>query len=214
MNIQKLKEEQERLAHKVLIQDSFDSLTTIGGCDQSYAGKKIISSVVVVNAKTLEVIEKTSAILDCDFPYIPGYLSYREAPVIIEAFNKLKNKPDILLVDGNGILHPRRIGLASHVGIALDVPTIGVAKNLTFGQNSEGKIIIDKEVCAVEFVSRKYARPVYVSPGHKVSLSTALEVIKNSIKPPHKLPEPLHIAHRLATKLKDEMEIEIKVVSS
>lgn len=209
MDLQKLKQEQEMLASKVLITDQFDEIKTIGACDQAYVGDKILSVAVVLDAKTLEVIEKKYAILDCKFPYIVGYLSYREAPVLIEAVNKLSTKPDVLLIDGNGILHPRRIGLASHAGIALDIPTIGVAKSLLLGENSDGNIIVDKEIRAVEFISREHARPLYVSPGHKVCMKSSLEFVKNSMKYPHKLPEPLHVAHRLATKLRQKEEAKL-----
>ena len=209
MNLQKLRQEQERLASKVLTTDQFEEIQAIGGCDQAFVGDKIISAVVVIDAKTLEILESTFSVQKCVFPYIQGYVSYREAPAVVEAFNKLSKKPDILLCDADGILHPRRLGLASHLGIALDVPTIGVAKTLVIGENSGGKIIVDKEIRAIEFVSREHVRPLYISPGHKVSLNTAVSIVRNCMKYPHKMPEPLHLAYRYATKLRIQHEEEL-----
>ncbi|MFC1734087.1 endonuclease V [candidate division KSB1 bacterium] len=206
MNKSKLKLEQIKLAEKVLTNDVFDEINYIGGCDQAFTDdNKIISSVVVLD-KNMKVIDSATAVVECKMPYIPGYLFYREAPAILEAFNKLKQKPDILIVDSNGILHPRRIGMASHVGVVLDIPTIGVAKNLMMGRVSDGKIEVDKEIRAVEVRTREHAKPLFVSPGHKISLRTAVELVKKSIIHPHKLPEQLHLAHRFANKKKKNMD--------
>ncbi|MCX8146850.1 MAG: endonuclease V [Candidatus Woesearchaeota archaeon] len=205
MNIQKLKEEQLKLAEKVIIIDSFDKIKYIGGCDQSYSGNKIISCVVVMDEK-MKIVDKAFAEKECNFPYIPGFLSYRESPAVVEAFNKLKIKPDILMVDGNGILHPRRFGMASHLGIILDIPTIGITKSLLIGKVIDGKIEVDKEIRGMEVKTREFSNPLYVSPGHRISLKTAVEIVKKSIIFPHKLPEPLHLAHRLAKKRKENSE--------
>ncbi|MBS3131699.1 endonuclease V [Candidatus Woesearchaeota archaeon] len=202
MDIEKLKQEQLRLAKKVITSDSFGKIETIAGVDQSFEGDKVISAIVVCSYKDMKPIEKQHAEAESKTPYISGFLSYRESPAIVEAFNKLENKPDILIVDGNGILHPRRMGMASHVGILLDIPTIGVAKSLIGGHLSEGVVYMEKEARAYEFFSREYAKPLYISPGHKISLKTSLEIIKKCIVLPHKLPEPLHLAHRLADTLR------------
>ncbi|HLC46754.1 MAG TPA: endonuclease V [Candidatus Nanoarchaeia archaeon] len=211
MNLQKLRQEQEALARKVLISDSLDEIKFIGGCDQAYAGSKIISSVIVLDAKTLEMVESATAVRECEFPYIPGYLSYRESPALLEAFAKLTTKPDVLLCDGNGILHPRRFGLACHVGIMLDIPTIGVAKSALFGEKQGDTVVVEKEVRGKEFFTHKYAKPIYLSPGHKINLQSAIEIVKSAIKPPHKLPEPLHLAHKHADKIREKIAAEQKV---
>lgn len=202
MDVGKLKEEQLKLAEKVITTDSFDKIKTIGGVDQAFFDDKIVSSIVVCDYKTMEIIEKKYAISDVTMPYIPGYLSYREAPVIVEAYNKLETKPDILIVDGNGILHPRRIGLASHVGILLDQVTIGIAKNLLLGELSGDKIIVDKEIRAVQLQTRSFSKPIFISPGHRISLKTSVEIVKKCLREPHKLPEPLYFAHKYANKIK------------
>ena len=169
INFNELKKEQLKLAKKVITADGFEKITTIAGADQAYVGNKVISSIVVCDYKTLEVIEKKHAIVDAKLPYKSGFLFYRDGPAVMEAFNKLDNKPDVLIVEANGILHPRRIGMASHVGILLDVPTMGVTKRLMLGQVKGNTIYVEKEARGYELITRQHARPIYVSPGNKVS---------------------------------------------
>ena len=202
MDINKLKKEQLELSKKVLIKDELKKIKTIGGCDQAFFDNKIVSAIVVMDYESLKVIEFKHAILDVKIPYIPGFLSYREAPAIVEACSKLSDKPDLLLVDGNGILHPRWIGLASHVGLLLDIATIGVAKKLLIGDVDENSVIVEKEIRAKVLKTKEGSKPIYVSPGHKVSMRTAIKVVKHTLNEAHKLPEPLHEAHKLANKIR------------
>ena len=172
----------------------------------------IISAVVVLEYPSMRFLYHSSAILPVEFPYIPGLLSFREAPAIIEAFHRLDKKPDLLLIDGCGINHPRFAGLATHVGVLLDIPTIGVAKNILCGSGAipgkpgEANLIRyhDREV-GYYFKSKKGCRPLIVAPGHKVSLDTALNIVKNCIRK-HKLPEPTRLAHLCANKLKKDKD--------
>ena len=196
IDLSKLKKEQLKLAKKVITTDGFEKINTIAGADQAYVGDKVISAIVVCDYKTLEVIENKHAIVDAKIPYKSGFLFYKEGPAVMEAFNMLEQKPDVLLLEGNGILHSRRIGMASHVGILLDVPTIGVTKRLMLGQVKGSTIYVEKEARGYELITRKHAKPIYISPGNKISLKTSLETIKNCIREPHKLPEPLHLAHK------------------
>lgn len=206
MNIEQLKEEQLAAAHRVITTDEVREVKTIGGCDCAYANNTVIAAVVVCDEK-LSVIEKQTAAVETGFPYLPGLLYYREGNAIKSAFGKLKNKPDVLLVDGNGILHPLRCGLASHLGVELGQPTIGIAKTLLMGEEDEaGNIKVGKEIIGVEVREKEHAKPLYVSVGHKISLERAAEIVERTIRPPHKLPEPLHLAHRLADKARKEME--------
>ena len=205
IDINKLKEEQIKLAQKVVISDSVKKIKTIAGAEQAFIENKVISAIVVCSYDTLETIEKIYAVAEAKMQYISGYMFYREGPALIEAFNKLENKPDILIVNGNGILHPRRIRMASHAGILLDMPTIGIAKSLMIGEKKGDTIYVDKEARGYELTTREHANPIYVSPGHKVSLKTSFEIIKHSIKLPHKLPEPLHLAHAYANKIRKDM---------
>jgi len=206
VEVQALKKEQIKLARKVLTTDQFDEIKTIAGVDQAFAGEEVISAIIVCDYESMEVIEEKSAVVKAIIPYIPGFLSYRESPAAVEAFSKLEKRPDMLIVEANGILHPRRLGMASHLGILLDQATIGVAKNRLCGEEKDSRIYVDKELRGYSFVSREHAKPIYVSPGHKVSPQTSLEIIKKCMRYPHKMPEPLHLARKLSTKLRKERE--------
>jgi len=153
-----LKKEQIKLAKKVVTTDSFEKITSIAGADQFYVGNKVICAIVVCDYKSLEVIEKKNAIVEGKIPYKSGFLFYRDGPAVIEAFNKLENKPDVIIVKGNGILHPRRIGMASQVGILLDTAAIGVTKNLMLGEVKDGTIYVEKEARGYELITREYAK--------------------------------------------------------
>lgn len=188
-DIKKMAEEQSSLARKVIKKDDFEKLELVAGVDQAFIKNTVISGIVVCDYKTMKVVEEKHAIVKAAVPYIPGYLSYRESPAAVEAFNKLEKKPDILIVDAHGIAHPRNLGMASHLGLLLDVPTIGVAKALIIGKTQEGgKVISENKIIAQEIVTKEHSKPLYVSIGHRVSLKTAVEVVKRLIIPPHKLP--------------------------
>ncbi|MFC1801712.1 endonuclease V [Nanoarchaeota archaeon] len=200
MKKEELKKEQLKLSQKVILKDNFKKIKTVAGIDQAYKDDQIVSCIVVCDYKTMKIIEKQTAEVKSPLPYIPGYLAYREMPAAVEAYNKLENKPEVIIVDGNGIMHPRRFGFASHLGLALDKPTIGVANTLVTGKVENGKIFIEKDMVGFEFKSKEHAKPLYVSPGHLISLGTALKVVSETIRPPHKLPEPLHLAHKFSKK--------------
>ena len=201
VDLSKLKEEQIKLAKKVSIVDSIKNFKTVAGCDQIYIENKVISAMVVCDYKSMEVMESKYAVVEGKIPYKSGFLFYKDGPAVIEAYNKLEQKPDVLLVEANGILHSRRIGMASHVGILLDVPTVGVTKKLGLGEVREQTIYVEKEARGYEFVTKEHANPIYISPGHMISLKTSMEIIKNCIREPHKLPEPLHLAHKYGKKV-------------
>ena len=200
-----LKKEQLKLAEKVITSDSIKNIKTIAGADQAYIGNKVISAIAVCDYKGLKLIEEKHAVVDAKIPYKSGFLFYRDGPAVMEAFNKLENKPDVLIVKANGILHPRRIGMASHLGILLDIATIGVTKNLMLGEVREKTIYVEKEARGYELITKEHARPIYISPGNKISLKTSLEIVKNSLRQPHKLPEPLHLAHKHGNKVRKEL---------
>lgn len=210
---------QEEIASKAVIVDKLNlKLKLIAGADQAFfydskaenksEEEKIISAVVVLEYPSMKLITYSHSVMPVDFPYIPGLLSFREAPAIITAFRTLKIKPDLLVIDGCGINHPRFAGLATHVGVILNVATIGVTKNILCGTgelpDEEGDACMinykGKEI-AYYLKSRKGSRPIIVAPGHKVSLATSLMLIKNCIRK-HKLPEPTRIAHLCANKIK------------
>ena len=201
-----LKEEQLKLAKKVSTKDSFDKIEIIAGVDCAYNQDDAIAAIVVCDYKTMEVKEKVFSVVRAKVPYLKGFLAYREGHAISEAYAKLENKPDLMIFDGNGILHPRKIGLASHMGVLLDQASIGIAKQLLVGEIKGSIVYVDKEVRAELIVTREHSKPVYVSPGHKISLKTSVEIVKKCMRFPHKLPEPLHLAHKYANEIKEKIE--------
>ena len=203
---EKLKEEQLKLAKEVITKDEFKKIELVAGVDQSFIENKVISGIVVIKDK--KVIERKYAVKESIIPYMPGYLFYREGPAILEAYNLLENKPDLIFIDGNGILHPRRIGLASHVGLLLDKPVIGIAKKLLIGKEKRNEVEVDNEVRAIKIASKEFAKPIYVSPGHKISLRTAFKITKEFLDGTHKLPAPLKLAHKYVNKIKERLKKE------
>jgi len=203
---EKFRKEQIKLARKVVKKDDFvkSEVKLVAGVDTAYVDNDVIAAIVVCDINTLEVVEKKYAIKKAPIPYIPGFLAYRDGPAIVEAFHLLENKPDILLVDAHGIAHPRFLGMASHIGLLLDVPTIGVAKKKVCGQIEGDKLIYKDRIVAQMVQTREYAKPLFISVGHRISLKTAVEFVKRLVKPPHKLPEPLHLAHRYADKIREK----------
>lgn len=201
IKVEELKKEQIRLAQQIIIKDEFSEIGMIAGVDQAFFNDKIISAIVACHNETMEIVEREYVIVDAQFEYIPGLLCFREGSAIVDAFRRLKTTPDVLLVEGHGIAHMRKLGLASYVGLTLDQPTIGVAKNLLAGKIIDKAIYINKEMRGYEFKTRKVSKPIYISPGHKVSLESSLEIVKNCLGE-HKLPEPLYLAHRYANEVK------------
>lgn len=157
---------------------------------------------------SLEIVERVFSIDQVIFPYTPTFLSFREGPAIMSAFEKLKNRPDILMVDGAGINHPRRAGIATHIGVALDVPTIGITKKLLCGSGEEpvdtgeaAPLIFEGRQVGWLLRSIKRSRAIIVAPGHRVSLESSLSIVRSCLRG-HKLPEPAKLAHLYANEEK------------
>jgi len=200
MDLTELKKEQYRLAKRVDLKDGFKEIKTIGGVECVVVEEKLLACIVVCEYPSMKIIEEKSFLLNDPLPYRPGFTAYRELPAMVEAVNMLDQEPDILLVKGAGIVHPRNIGVASHLGLALNLPTIGVTDKLSFGNVNEGKILFKDNHLGFEIVTREHAKPVYVSPGYQVSLATVKYLLPQTIHYPHKMPEPLHLAHKLGKK--------------
>ena len=207
MDLFELKREQTKLAWKVQLRDQCEKIKTIGGVDCVVMGEKLVATVVVCSYPSMELLEKKSYVFDDPLPYRPGFLAYREMPAMIEAINLLEEEPDVLLVSGPGINHPRKIGIASHLGLALNIPTIGVTQKLPIGKVENGKIMSNNEIVGFEVTTREHANPIYVAPGHLITPGSTLQIIGSTIQLPHKLPEPLHIAHKIARKKGKEMRV-------
>ena len=199
---------QEQLRHQVVTSDCLGEVKYVAGVDIGFENKYTVSkaAVAVLTYPELELVEKAIARIPTVFPYVPGYLSFREIPAILAALPQLKTTPDLILCDGQGRAHPRRLGLASHLGVLLDLPTIGVAKSLLVGKHEEvplekgsWKPLIDKdETIGVVLRSRSGVKPIYVSIGHKVSLPTAIDYAMGCLTK-YRLPETTRWADKLAS---------------
>ena len=177
----------------------------MAGVDASYHGDVACAAVVVIDFPSLEIIEKAVAKVPLEFPYIPGLLSFREAPGILAAIEQLTALPDVLIVDGHGIAHPRRFGLACHLGIWLDLPAIGCAKSILLGDldplgekvGGTAQLTLDDELLGVALRTRRNVKPVYLSIGHRMDLESAVQIVLACGKG-YRLPEPTRRAHTLA----------------
>ena len=180
--------------------------STIAGADAAYDGDNVCTAVVLMSFPGLSEIQNVAIRSEAPFPYISGYFAFREGPGIIEAVGKLDEKPGILIINGHGTAHPRRFGIASHIGVLLDMPVIGVARrlmagNYTFplGRDSlKFPVCMGDEAVAMGIRIKPGSRPVFISPGHKVSLDQSVEIV-TMVTGGHRLPEPLRRAHKLAT---------------
>ncbi len=202
---------QKSLVSLINSQADKEKIETICAFDVSYEkrGKTNYTSVIVIGYPDHQVIESKWVIRKATFPYIPGLLAFREGPSIIEAYRKLRIKPDILLFDGQGLAHPRRMGIAAMIGILLDKPSIGCAKSSLVGEwnnpeNICGAVtpLIDKEEQIGNVLrTRKGVKPVFVSTGNRIDLQSATEIVLNCCTE-FRLPEPIRKAHRLANEIR------------
>jgi len=198
------------MAKQVVFNDDFNNPPLkVAGADLSFIDEKGICACVNLQLPNLKVIETSTIIKRLTFPYIREYLAFREAISIMSAYKELTHQPDMLLVNAHGIAHPRFFGAASHIGVLLDIATIGVASHNLCGQyEREPSQIGEAMICSYMgrnigclFKSKKDCRPLFVSPGHKVSISSTIQIIKDCMGT-HKMPEPLYLAHIKANQVK------------
>jgi len=197
---------QETLRAHVVVEPVRFPLYRIAGADVSFRAGQARAAVVVLDYVTLQPIEQIVVETPVSFPYVPGLLAFREAPAVLAALERLHTAPDLLMVDGHGLAHPRRFGLACHLGVLLDWPTIGCAKSVLVGRHSPPQDIpgsvtelTDKgEVLGAAVRTRKGAAPVIVSVGHRVDLASAIRVVLDCARG-YRLPEPARLAHRLTS---------------
>jgi deoxyribonuclease V len=215
VTVKKAIELQKSLAGQVQVRPFDKKLKSIGGLDCSFTDdkKNIIACVVVLSTKSFEIIETSYTVQAVNFPYIPGLLSFREAPACLAAIEKLTVIPDCFIVDGQGIAHPRRLGIASHLGLFLDIPTIGCAKSRLIGdfkqplskKGSTSPLMDKGEIIGSVVRTRSNVKPVFVSVGNKCRLSDAIRIVLNCCTK-YRLPEPSRLAHQIVTRLKKEVE--------
>ncbi len=194
---------QLKLAKRVYAENQFGNINTVVGVDVAYDKNDnyCYAAATVLNLSDLKVVEIATSHTEVTFPYIPGLLSFREAPAIIEVFKNLTIKPDLIICDGNGVAHPRRFGLACHIGILYDIPTIGCAKNWLLGSYQEpgdtrgsfSKLIDADDVIGVVLRTQNKIKPIFVSVGHKISLQAAIDYVLE-LSPKYRIPEPIRLA--------------------
>jgi deoxyribonuclease V len=204
---------QKQLSEKVQLIELKNHPKTIAGIDCAFSRdkKRIIACVVLLKLPGFEPIETENVVQKLTFPYIPGLLSFRESPVCIAAVEKLKHEPDAFIIDGQGIAHPRRFGLACHLGLFFDKPTVGCAKSRLTGSFEEpapekgsfSPLKDGDEVIGAVVRTRTNVEPVFVSVGNKCSLKNAIEITLNCTTK-YRIPEPTRLAHQLVSKLKAE----------
>jgi deoxyribonuclease V len=219
-NISEAWEAQKEMAKKVILDDAFDtSFDLIGGVDVSNTPfdpeQKIFAAVVVLNYPSLEVVETQGVEDRQEFPYIPGLLGFREVPALVRAYQALTYRPGILLVDGHGVSHPRGLGVASHLGVVLDIPTIGVAKSVLVGKatrplgedvGSTTPLVWKGKEIGKMVRTKKKCTPLIISAGHRISLPSAVACVLKSLKT-YRLPEPTRQAHLAANKYRKERSL-------
>lgn len=182
-----------------------DGLELVAGVDVSVKGAVSRAAIVVLTFPGLERVEAVAAQMPTRFPYISGLLSFREGPVILETHDKLRHRPDAYIFDGQGVAHPRRLGIASHIGLWWDTPTVGCAKTRLFGRHGQPapekgayRALWDgEEAIGVVLRTRTGVKPVYVSVGHRATLETARELALRCATR-YRLPEPIRAAHNVA----------------
>ena len=172
---------QLRFSQKVVTKDCTNKIRKVCGVDVSYNNETARASAVVMDAVTLDVLEHTTLETKVKTPYVPGFLMLRESKPILSVLKSLKNNFDLLIVDGNGQLHPRKCGIASYLGIILNKPTIGVAKSLLCGNIKNNSIELNGKILG-KVIENKKGKKIYVSVGNKISLRNAVEIIKSLIK--------------------------------
>jgi len=204
---------QEVLRKTAVLGKDFSKLGTIGGGDVAYSenGNRLFSAIVVLSFPNMEVIDMATADGKITFPYVPGLLSFREGPVLVKTFQRLRVKPDVMIFDGQGIAHPRRMGLASHMGLWFDLPSIGCAKMPLLNEfispgTSKGSfewIYQEGKKVGAVLRTKENVKPLFVSPGHRIDLKMSVQLVLETCRG-FRIPEPLRRAHQASLVLRRE----------
>lgn len=214
---------QRELASQVRLQPLPEAFQVLGAADIAYVAStnQLVAVMVTFHWPELTLIESAHVVTSVTFPYLSGLLSFREVPAVLAVHRKLQRPPDVLLCDGQGIAHPRRFGLASHLGLCLNAPTVGCAKSRLCGEHdpielrrgNAAPLRLRNEVVGWVFCSRNGIKPLYISPGHLSDLETSKELIHRCLGR-YRIPEPLRQAHNLATQLRQAQARSGLVISS
>ena len=195
---------QKELTRKLLFEDDTDDPALIAGVDVAFSRARdlLYAAIVVLDAETMQPVEVASAAQQPVFPYVPGLLTFREGPVVLQAYEKLKLEPDLVMFDGQGIAHPQGLGLAAHMGVILDKPSIGCAKSRLVGEFKEPKqkrgamrtLSLHRKKVGVVLRTKDNTKPLFVSPGHRITVETAVKRVLEAGRG-YRLPEPTRLAH-------------------
>lgn len=207
---------QERLRRSVRLEPlDAEAVKLVAGADVSYGrhDARLHAAVVVVRLADMAVLDRSVVASRVRFPYVPGLLSFREAPALLEAWKELSARPEALIADGQGLAHPRRFGLACHLGVLLDLPTVGCAKSLLVGEHAPvtpaagafSPLVHQGEVVGAAVRTRAGAAPVYVSPGHRVDVDSAVRLVLRCCAG-FRMPEPARRAHLVASEARRRAE--------
>ena len=198
-------EMQNQMRHQLSLHKGYDTITTIAGGDISHNKNEdtVYAGIVILSYPQMVLLSYSLVIAETKFPYVPGFLGFREVPSLLQAWEQIPNKPDMMILDGQGITHPRRMGIASHFGLLAAHATIGCAKSMLFGhfpelgttKFSNSPILSpNNELLGYALRTKNNVNPVYISPGHKMSVPDSLNIMKQCIRH-HRIPEPTRMAH-------------------
>lgn len=198
---------QEGLRDCIILKNPFLKVQTVGGADVAYSKNNnlLFGAITVLSFPEMKPIDEATACGEVSFPYVPGLFAFREGPVLLEAYQKLKAKPDLIIFDGHGIAHPKQFGLACHLGLWLDLPSIGCAKTPLIkairppgaSKGSFSWIYFEGKKVGAVLRTRQGVKPVFVSPGHRIDLTTSIRIILATCQR-YRIPEPLRRAHQTA----------------
>ncbi len=205
IDLDKLKKEQKKLSRNLEIKDSlnFENVTRVGGIHNVFLKNQIISGIIVLEDS--EVIGQAYFKDKVRFPYLPEFRAYRELSAMVHAFNKLEEKPEVIFIRGHGILHPRKLGLASHFSLTINTPVIGIADSLLTGEIKNSKIYLNGKINGKVVKTKEGANPLLVSPGNLISVETSEKLVKKFTFPPHKFPEALDKARKYSKSIRKEI---------
>ncbi len=202
---------QNNLRQQIQLQPMGKPVTTIAGSDISFNkfSTTVYAGIVVMKFPTLQVMETVSVIDETNFLYVPGLLAFREVPALVKAWEALKIKPDVLVLDGHGISHPRRMGIATHFGVLMQTPTLGCAKSLLTGKYTEPanepgsttNLIHQNEIVANVLRTKRNTKPVFVSPGNLITQKECLQLILQCVRG-YRIPEPTRLAHNFVNEVR------------
>ena len=211
ITIEEARSEQERLRKKVRLSPLRHDPSFVAGVDAAFSNERVFAAACLYSFPELRLIERRLAVRKLRFPYVPGFLAFREGPAIIAALNMLSRKPDVLLVDGQGIAHPRGFGIASYIGVQLDIPAIGCAKSRLIGSYEEpgnrkgtwSVLFFEDKVIGAVVRTRDNVRPLFISSGHKIDVKSAVSLALSCLSN-YRIPEPIRCADMLSKSGKRE----------